>query len=657
MKSHQPGILILITAFSFFAHAEVDCRQIVAPGHSLLEKVQQATEPIDVNFVKVSEGVEERAIRAGRTAGHFYLNRGVNRDPYLFTALPEGNTGLSLFLKCDGGRVQSSGGLKAVVGRNGLHGTEITIESTSKSVKVTDFNLGSMRVTRDMELGLKVPKEVQDIKIEIENGILIMRRRSLNNLVDYVQQIIPGAGTVISKSGGSYVLTSTTKVQFTVQALTNETPLTPMKPEEVFTREALAKIPPEKLQTLMFLLTREKFMAGSPRYLSKFGRDSIYTTYVLFDLLKPAAIEAILNGTLSSMNAMTGQVSHEQHEGDFASYERMKAGLPYIGINTPIEDYKMIDTEPATVILVAKFVQKYPERIDQFLKGHDLRGVQRGKLVKKLFTYVTNMAEPFRENPVFSNLIRLHEGETTGEWRDSDDGLGGGVYPFDVSAAFMPGALRALRDIYQNPATPLFSPNQALRADQSFQVWNTQVLQFFETRVTPEDALAMGESYLRSLNVPSHSGGLPPRKDLVFPVISLDSTGKQVRVMHSDDSLMMVFGEPSVEFLQTVSDRILINFPYGLGTPVGTLIANPAFASADVQEKFADVRGKDGKLRERYHRYTWKMQEDMYISGFNRQLQRGDLPSELREQMTQAREKIRNAIRNRNVFMKLPPAK
>ena len=43
-----------------------------------------------------------------------------------------------------------------------------------------------------------------------------------------------------------------------------------------------------------------------------------------------------------------------------------------------------------------------------------------------------------------ANLISLKPGLKYGEWRDSQDGLAGGRYPFDVNVVFVPAAMAAI---------------------------------------------------------------------------------------------------------------------------------------------------------------------------------------------------------------------
>jgi hypothetical protein len=70
---------------------------------------------------------------------------------------------------------------------------------------------------------------------------------------------------------------------------------------------------------------------------------------------------------------------------------------------------------------------------------------------------------------------------------------------------------------------------------------------------------------------------------VVFPAIALDAEGHHVPVMHSDDSFVLLFTTPDPAYLEQAAARLLRPFPAGLRTPVGVVVANPAFAPCAVQ--------------------------------------------------------------------------
>ncbi|NBT94298.1 MAG: hypothetical protein EBT47_04690, partial [Chloroflexi bacterium] len=95
-----------------------------------------------------------------------------------------------------------------------------------------------------------------------------------------------------------------------------------------------------------------------------------------------------------------------------------------------------------------------------------------------------------------------------------------------------------------------------------------------------------------------HDRGLPTRfitdalgtisdEPVTFPGIALDAEGKPVPVMHGDDSLVLLFGDPSPDTLHQIADRLTAPFPAGLRLPgAGTLVANPVHAGEDLRARF-----------------------------------------------------------------------
>ena len=82
------------------------------------------------------------------------------------------------------------------------------------------------------------------------------------------------------------------------------------------------------------------------------------------------------------------------------------------------------------------------------------------------------------------NLISLKEGLPVGQWRDSNDGLGGGHYPYDVNTGLMPAALRAIAQLAR---AGVFEENHEWGdiADERAEIWETFATNFFNVRLRP----------------------------------------------------------------------------------------------------------------------------------------------------------------------------
>ena len=108
-------------------------------------------------------------------------------------------------------------------------------------------------------------------------------------------------------------------------------------------------------------------------------------------------------------------------------------------------------------------------------------GKTYGHLFSRTCEKIMTLAKPFSEpsgQNTYKNLIALKDGQPVGQWRDSDVGLGGGVYPYDVNTALMPAALRAIAELVDAEA---FEDKHDWRdlACKRAEVWETSTLEFF----------------------------------------------------------------------------------------------------------------------------------------------------------------------------------
>jgi hypothetical protein len=125
-------------------------------------------------------------------------------------------------------------------------------------------------------------------------------------------------------------------------------------------------------------------------------------------------------------------------------------------------------------------------------------------------------------------------------------------------------------------------------------------------------------------------------QSLTFNALSLDANGKPIPIMHSDDGFALLFTKPTPVQLQRSIDAIMRPFPAGLLTPVGLLVANPAFADPETQSRFGNSA---------YHgTVVWSWQQAVLAAGLSRQLARSDLSADLRTRLQSARAQLWKAI-------------
>jgi glycogen debranching enzyme len=121
-----------------------------------------------------------------------------------------------------------------------------------------------------------------------------------------------------------------------------------------------------------------------------------------------------------------------------------------------------------------------------------------------------------------------------------------------------------------------------------------------------------------------------------FQALSLDASGQPIRVQNSDGGYALLFGKPSPAQLDAEAELLRRPFPAGLMTPVGMLVANPAFATAEEQARFSPGA---------YHgTVVWSWQQALTAAGLARQLARTDLPATTRRNLQGAQACLWQAI-------------
>jgi hypothetical protein len=239
-------------------------------------------------------------------------------------------------------------------------------------------------------------------------------------------------------------------------------------------------------------------------------------------------------------------------------------------------------------------------------------------------------------------LIALKPGFDAGQWRDSNDGLGRGRFPYDVNAVFVPAALEAASrffesgqlDSYLNSADrELFSHAKAMA-----EVWRGKAGPLFDVSVPSTTARQDITGYAASLDI-ADGGALRSVNDspVSFPALALTADDKAIAVVHSDVGFELLFGRPTSMALGQEVTALTRPFPAGLLTPVGVVVANPVYAPPTIQAKLT---------RSAYHgTVVWSWQQAVLAAGLRRQLQRQDLPPALKEHLRAAQTQVWQAIR------------
>ncbi|MCA8034286.1 hypothetical protein LGM46_15045 [Burkholderia arboris] len=582
--------------------------------------------------------------RQDKVAAHLLARS--STKPRLLVVFPAGNSGTGLWFDDTAQPVNWSldtppAALSApdAHGRP-LYGIGADVSVDTATLTIRQGVLSNVRFLRDFNGGATIPPQILTAPT-VQGSTAQWQRDRLDGAPGYALRItLRDGGSIAPAAGGKLVLNAPAgshTLKLHIDALSGETPLSPITHADLFAPSVNPD--PVSQNVLEFLSFNDKLLAGSWQYDTYFGRDTLISVRMLMPVLEPAAIEAGLSSVLSRLSA-DGKVAHEEGIGEFALVDNQKNGRPNDA--TPTYDYKMIDSDYLLAPIAAAWLiddTRGQARAAAYLAQRGSDGQTNGSRLVVNLLHVATTAQPFAQQPSVANLIHLRPGEIVGNWRDSTDGLGGGVYPYDVNAVLVPAALRAanaflargLLDPYldaQQRATLANTANEAA-------TWETQAPPLFQVSVPAAQAATDVSAYAPSAGVPA---GAAPNAPLAFYALSLDQQGNPIPVMHSDGGFALLFGTPPDDQLQRIVGDVTRPFPTGLVTDAGMLIANPAYASPSLWPKFTSSA---------YHgTVVWSWQQAMWVAGLDRQLARQDLSATTRTLLAQARQTIWQVISN-----------
>jgi hypothetical protein len=593
---------------------------------------------------QIAEGrVLNAFYQQGPVAAHMLLSAGT--QPRVLVAFPAGNSGVGVWFENSQSPGRWTLGTVSGMSRTDttgriLHGI-VADASFDASLVVRDAVLSSVRVLRDYQINGAYPPEVRS-SAKVTGNTVEWARSRLDGAAGYALSITVQNGEV--RGGNSMPLTLSASrageaLRLRITALTGETPLTPLGSGRLL--NASANDDSRSRQALSFLSYQEKFLAGSWRFNTYFGRDTLMSLRLLLPALQPEALEGGLAAVLQRL-AANGEVAHEEDIGEFSVLRHRKQGE---GVNdAPIYDYNMIDDDFMLAPLAAAYLVEQSRgrvRAAAFLARRMPDGEAVGAALARNFAWVTQAARAFAQKPEPANLISLKPGLDFGQWRDSQDGLAGGRYPYDVNAVLVPAALTAITSFVRSGLlTPYVTPEQRTSlatAGEMTDVWLRQAPAFFRVRVSDADARRRITAYAADLGVsPAAALGSLPGGELVVNVIALDAQHQPIPVMHSDGGFALLLQDPPVAELEQLVAGMLRPFPAGLLTDAGLLVANPVFADGTRQRRLR---------RTAYHgTVTWSWQQALLAAGLERQIARRDLPVTTAKHLRAAREQLWSAI-------------
>lgn len=600
-----------------------------------------ATQPADTAFrFEVQEGLNQNyLIRDGDTAAHLLLRSG--RNPRILAAFPAGNSGTGVWFGplANPADWQLDVRPKAKAIRDSrdraLSGIEFEASITTPSLAPKQAVLSNVRVLRDYDQYAMVPAELVVAPTTSGSTVSWARDRldgapGYQLRIDVLDGAVTPAATITAGADG--------RIKLRVTAATGDTPLTPLSRTELLNgRERNLE---GAKNTLTFLSYREKFLAGSWRFNTYFGRDTLISMMLLKPVLAPEAIEAGIGSVLARLGPQ-GQVAHEESLSEYAilTHQRKNGTLS----DAPIFDYSMVDENYLLAPVVAAHLLDDPagaERAAAYLLA-PLNNSSNGQALVRNLRLVASSTAAFAHDPRYGNLIALQNGHDAGEWRDSGSGLGGGRYPYDVNAILAPAALEATARLLDSGALdPFLSTDDRVQlsgAAAAAKTWRAEAPRLFTVTRDAEQARAAIDSYAAKIGVPARDAlaalGQGP---VTFPAVALDANGTPIPILHSDDTFDLLFGTPPPEVLDKQVSTLLRPFPLGLLTGAGLVVADPVFADPGLQARFTNHD---------YHgTVVWSWVQAALASGLGRQLGRSDLPQPVRDHLLAAQRSLWQVI-------------
>jgi hypothetical protein len=602
------------------------------------------TEPEPRLAFDVEEGPNLNSfLREGPVAAHLLLRSG--QDPRILIAFPAGNSGVGLWFSHTTqpvrwalhGRPQPLT-TKDARGRPLYGMTAEAILTGAPDLGLRQAVLSSVRVLRDYQALGTFPAEVAVSPIPQDSTITWARDR-LDGAAGYRLSIEVTHGTL---HADHLTAGSDGKIALKITALSGEVPLTPLWGVHLLNDRAQPDAAARNVLT--FLSYKEKFLAGSWRFNTYFGRDTLMSVRLLMPVLAPEAVNAGLGAVLTRLSP-NGEVAHEEDIGEFAILDHLRATGEKS--DAPTFNYNMIDGSFMLAPVAAQWLlddERGRTEAAAFLKRMDGRRDNPKALGADLvsnFKFALKAAAKFADDPRAPNLIALKPGFDAGQWRDSNDGLGGGRFPYDVNAVFVPATLEAAGRFFESGLLDSYldSTDRELfsRAKAMAGTWRAEAGPLFDVSVPSATARHDISDYAASLKIADATALRSVDDSAVsFPALALTDDHKTIPVIHSDVGFELLFGRPTSTSLALGVTALMRPFPAGLLTPVGVVVANPVYGAPATQKKLT---------RSAYHgTVVWSWQQAVLAAGLRRQLQRQDLPPLLKERLRAAQSRLWVAI-------------
>jgi len=637
-------ILLAVIVFGFSLRFLID---IMIFNESHNEELDMQPILNDVLHFRLQDGnIQNEFFRNNSISAHLLLSSGVS--PRFITAFPAGNSGIGIWFEemieeTTFNISEALTGISETFGKLKLFGVrgKFTI-NTSRDLVIKKVILSSIRVLRHYDQ-YQVNPSLEVHESTQENGLSWIHLRC-DGKSAYSLQLNILRGEIFQDSSNKWHLSpsdQTNTIEVSFKVLTGDTPLTPIPSEEVFHPDFVSNDTDLK-NVLSFLTYEEKMLAGSWRFLTYFGRDTLITLKFLMNILSPTMIEASIRSVLDRLND-NGEVAHEEDIGEYALIRHDNCFD-----DNPIFDYKMVDDDFMLAPVVADYLlntEEGAERAESFFSlPLDSETTVLDALMSN-FIFVLQKTFPFAQNSVIQNLVSFKPDFNIGDWRDSENGLGGGRYSYSVNVGLIPAALEAIQKLYHSGILQHEDVELLKDINSIAQVWREKTFSLFNMTISKEAAINQVEIYGQHVGVSYSNAKNSIREDIQYFSLALNVDGSPIPILHSDIGFSLLYSKPTSEELDVILTSVFRPFPAGLITPVGVVVANPVF---DDTTSLWEVFSRDA-----YHGSTiWSWQQVLLATGLDQQIQRKDLDVTMIERLIACKKEIMETIiRTRSTWL------
>ena len=236
---------------------------------------------------QVSEGQNLNAfVRDGPVAAHLLLRSGT--DPRILVAFPAGNSGVGLWFAplaaAATWHLDAAPVPLAVADAQGrrLYGVRAVATIDAPRLAVKQAVLSNVRFLRDYQVLGKVPAAVAAVA-DVRGDTLAYGRDRVDGAPGYRLSLTVLDGRL---DGSTIAAGADGRIRLAITAASGDPPLTPLGGAALL--NARAADDPAARQALTFLSYREKFEAGSWRFNTYFGRDTLMSLRLLMPALHAA---------------------------------------------------------------------------------------------------------------------------------------------------------------------------------------------------------------------------------------------------------------------------------------------------------------------------------------------------------------------------------